>query len=305
MKKTPPGAGKTLVTRDVPAVRQPRPAAVVKRAGMVAQALARAEPLDLSVSQVAERTGVPIATIKYYIREGLLPRPRTEGRTVGRYDEPFIQRLEIIRELRNRRRLSILEIRVLMQQLGENPSLTEVELRLAAQERLDAAIDPTHALPPVPAERLVERSGLQKEDVRALERHGLLTPVRLDGAVVYAERDARIAEVVGALRLSGYNDQLGFTIADLAKYVEGLRAIVVREVEQFDKPELRALRRDLVLQLIEQGVSHIDVLLGLLHKKLLLTAVHDWLDAVNAGRDDREARGAAVSEPAEGKRRRR
>ena len=54
---------------------------------------------------------------------------------------------------------------------------------------------------------------------------------------------------------------------------------MVREVEQFDGPTLRVLPRDEMLRLIGQGVAHIDVLLGLLHKKLLLTAVHDRLEA--------------------------
>jgi DNA-binding transcriptional MerR regulator len=238
-----------------------------------------AKEADFSISQVAQRTGVPIATIKFYIREGLLPHPRTPGRTVGRYDERFVTRLEIIRELRSRHRMSLREIAALLLEAGPQASLPDVELRLLAKERLDAAIDPTHALPPVTPERLKERSGLSDEDIAGLTAHGLLTPLKLDGAVVYAERDARIAEVVGALRRSGYHEGLGFRVADLAKYVNAIRALVVSEVEQFDSPKLRTLPRDHVLRLIEQGVSHIDVLLGLLHKKLLLSAVHDRMDA--------------------------
>lgn len=242
------------------------------------------EPSEWTISEVAERTGVPIATIKFYIREELLPRPRTAGRTVGRYDNAFVSRLELVRELRNRFRLSLREIASLLSEAGPGASLTELELRLLARERLDGAIDPTHSQPPLLPGRLLERSGLPAADVAELERYGLLTPIKVDGAVVYAERDARIAEVVGALRSSGYNDHLGFSIADLARYVEALRALVVREVEQFDGPTLRSLPRDQMLRLIGQGVAHIDVLLGLLHKKLLLTAVHDRLDAAAARR---------------------
>ena len=234
---------------------------------------------ELTISQVAERTGVPIATIKFYIREGLLPPPRTSARTVGRYDGAFVSRLETIRELRSRHRLPLREIGALLHEMGPGASLTEIELRILGRDRLDAAIDPTHALPPVSAGRLVERAGLPEEDVAELVRHGLLTPRKVEGAVVYAERDARIAEVVGALRLSGYSERLGFSVADLAKYVDAIRAIVVREVEQFDRPALRKLPRAELSRLVEQGVTHIDVLLGLLHKKLLLGAVHDIMDA--------------------------
>jgi DNA-binding transcriptional MerR regulator len=236
-------------------------------------------PSEWTISEVAERTGVPIATIKFYIREGLLPRPRTAGRTIGRYDMPFVNRLELVRELRNRFRLSLREIAALLNEAGPGTTLTELELRLLSRERLDGVIDPTHSQPPVAAARLIERSGLIPEDVAELIKCGLLTPIKVDGAFVYAERDARIAEIVGALRSSGYNHHLGFAISDLQRYVEALRALVVREVEQFDNPALRDLPRDEMLKLIGQGVAHVDVLLGLLHKKLLLAAVHDRLDA--------------------------
>jgi DNA-binding transcriptional MerR regulator len=244
--------------------------------------MAAGEPrpaVEWTISEVAERTGVPIATIKFYIREGLLPRPRTAGRTIGRYDAAFVNRLELIREARNRFRLSLREIAGLLAEVGPAASLTELELRLLSRERIDGAIDPTTAQPPLSADRLSERSGLVAEDIAEAIASGLLTPVKVDGAVVYAERDARIAEVVGALRSSGYNHHLGFAVSDLQRYVEALRTLVVREVEQFDNPALRDLPRDQMLRLIGQGVSHVDVLLGLLHKKLLLAAVHDRLDA--------------------------
>lgn len=291
----PAGPPETLRAAAVAAPAPPAaPAAISVPAALPAsvQLATAGAPSEWTVSEVAERTGVPIATIKFYIREGLLPRPRTAGRTVGRYDAVFVARLELVRELRNRFRLSLREIAALLHEAGPGATLTEIELRLLARERLDGAIDPTHAQPPISGARLEERSGLPPSDIAELVRYGLLTPIKVDGAVVFAERDARIAEVVGALRSSGYNDHLGFAIADLLRYVEALRALVVREVEQFDSPALLDLGRDEMLRLIGQGVAHVDVLLGLLHKKLLLAAVHDRLDAAA------ERRAAAPAEPA-------
>ena len=108
------------------------------------QAMER-QPSEWTISEVAERSGVPIATIKFYIREGLLPRPRTAGRTIGRYDAAFMVRLEVIRELRNRWRLPLREIAELLTEAGPLATLNEIELRLAARDRLDEAIDPTNA----------------------------------------------------------------------------------------------------------------------------------------------------------------
>jgi DNA-binding transcriptional MerR regulator len=258
---------------------------------------------------VSEHTGVSIATIKYYIREGLLPRPRIVGRTIGRYDAAFVGRLELIRELQSRHRLPLREIRALLDDAGPGASLADVELRLLGSDRVRqalgaaiGAIDPAHALPPVTAARLRERSGLSEEDIAALVEHGLLSPL-LSGpeeAPCYAEGDARIAEVVGALRRSGYHEQLGFTIADLARYVSCLKPLVVQEVEQFDRPALRALQRRDLLRLIEEGVGHIDVLLGLLHKKLLLLAVHERMVGWGHGQARRTAGSGAAAQPGPG-----
>lgn len=270
--------------RPANAMREGRTPSGTARTEAVSKLPRLSDPAERTISEVAEQTGVPIATIKYYIREKLLPRPRVAGRTVGRYDAAFVQRLELVRELRSRFRLSLREIGTLLSEAGPGSTLTEIELRLLNRERIDGAIDPTHAQPPVPASRLVERSGLPPEDIAELIKCGLLTPIKVDGAFVYAERDARIADVVGALRSSGFNQRLGFAISDLRRYVEALRTLVVREVEQFDDPALSELPRDEMLNLIGQGVAHIDVLLSLLHKKLLLAAVHDRLDAAAQSR---------------------
>lgn len=270
--------------RPANAMREGRTPSGAARTEAVSKLPRLSDPAERTISEVAEQTGVPIATIKYYIREKLLPRPRVAGRTVGRYDAAFVQRLELVRELRSRFRLSLREIGTLLSEAGPGSTLTEIELRLLNRERIDGAIDPTHAQPPVPASRLVERSGLPPEDIAELIKCGLLTPIKVDGAFVYAERDARIADVVGALRSSGFNQRLGFAISDLRRYVEALRTLVVREVEQFDDPALSELPRDEMLNLIGQGVAHIDVLLSLLHKKLLLAAVHDRLDAAAQSR---------------------
>lgn len=270
---------------------------------LLASSRASREPTEWTISEVAERTGVPIATIKFYIREKLLPRPRTAARTVGRYDAGFVQRLELVRELRSRFRLSLADIASLLAEAGDGCTLTEIELRLLQRERIDGAIDPTHTAPPESSAKLLERSGLPPEDIAELVACGLLTPIKVDGAFVYAERDARIAEVVGALRSSGYNQHLGFSISDLRRYVEAMRLLVVREVEQFDSLALRDLPRDQMLALIGQGVGHIDVLVSLLHKKLLLAAVHDRLDAASLSKPGSGTEPKPMTRPASRRRR--
>jgi DNA-binding transcriptional MerR regulator len=51
------------------------------------------------LAELSERSGVPIPTIKYYRREGLLPPGEAAGATRSRYDEGHLDRLRLIRAL--------------------------------------------------------------------------------------------------------------------------------------------------------------------------------------------------------------
>jgi len=54
---------------------------------------------DVWMSELSQRSGVPVATVKYYLREGLLPAGEAVGATRARYDEGHVQRLRLIRAL--------------------------------------------------------------------------------------------------------------------------------------------------------------------------------------------------------------
>lgn len=51
------------------------------------------------MSELSERSGVPVATVKYYLREGLLPAGEAVGATRAVYDESHVRRLRLIRAL--------------------------------------------------------------------------------------------------------------------------------------------------------------------------------------------------------------
>jgi DNA-binding transcriptional MerR regulator len=51
------------------------------------------------MAELAQRSGVSVPTIKYYLREGLLPPGAAVGRTRASYDESHVRRLRLIRAL--------------------------------------------------------------------------------------------------------------------------------------------------------------------------------------------------------------
>jgi DNA-binding transcriptional MerR regulator len=53
----------------------------------------------MRISELVQRSGVPLASIKYYIREGLLMPGETTSATQARYGDEHLRRLRLIRAL--------------------------------------------------------------------------------------------------------------------------------------------------------------------------------------------------------------
>src|SRR5690554_4687867 len=53
----------------------------------------------MRISELVQRSGVPLATVKYYIREGLLMPGEATSATQATYTEEHLRRLNLIRAL--------------------------------------------------------------------------------------------------------------------------------------------------------------------------------------------------------------
>jgi AcrR family transcriptional regulator len=104
----------------------------------------------LSIADVVARTGVPPATIHYYLRLGLLPRPRRVTGTRFGYDDRHVRALQLIRSLRERRHVPLPTIkRVLPELLALEPTdafLPEMWDRALAPRPRDVKRDPATRL---------------------------------------------------------------------------------------------------------------------------------------------------------------
>lgn len=55
----------------------------------------------MRISELAQQSGLPVATIKFYLREGLLPAGTPISRTQAEYGDAHLERLRLIRALRD------------------------------------------------------------------------------------------------------------------------------------------------------------------------------------------------------------
>jgi AcrR family transcriptional regulator len=105
----------------------------------------------LSIADLVSRTGVPPATVHYYLRHGLLPRPKRLAPNRFGYDERHVQGLRLIRTLRDQRGLSLQMIKRIL------PELMHLETAEAfVPEMWDRALAPRMPRRRQPSARLLE-----------------------------------------------------------------------------------------------------------------------------------------------------
>jgi DNA-binding transcriptional MerR regulator len=75
----------------------------------------------MKISELSARTGVPVATIKYYLRERLLPEGARSAPTQAAYGERHVERLRVVRALIESG-VSVAETRRVLDALDDPPA---------------------------------------------------------------------------------------------------------------------------------------------------------------------------------------
>lgn len=89
----------------------------------------------MRISELSDRSGVTIPTLKYYLREGLLHPGELQGATRASYDDSHLERVRLVRTLVEVGRLSIERVREVVRTIDAPPAGRH-ELLGAAHEAL-------------------------------------------------------------------------------------------------------------------------------------------------------------------------
>jgi DNA-binding transcriptional MerR regulator len=217
----------------------------------------------LKISELSERSGVPVATIRHYLREGLLPEPVKTSRNMAYYPPGFVERIRLIKQLQEERFMPLRVIRELLQREDSDPerlrAVVELESRI-----LERALAGERER--VPVKEVAERYDVPKEVLDRLTELGVLTPDK-NG---YSPSDVRIIEAISRFRAGGYDESLGFTVYDTLRYKDALEPLVAEEVRVLRERLAGDVELDRALEIVQAGTGPLNELIGAMHTKLLV-----------------------------------
>ena len=194
----------------------------------------------LKMAELAEASGVSAGTIKHYLREGLLPEPVKTSRNMAWYPPEFVERIQLIKELQERRFMPLKAIKGLLELEGEATRISATELK--------------------------RRYGVPQEVLERLAELEVITP----SSRGYGVSDVRIVEAISRFRAGGYDERIGFTVYDTLRYKRAMEELVKEEVEVIMDRLGGELDADRAAQLVEKGAEPLRDLISALHTKALV-----------------------------------
>jgi DNA-binding transcriptional MerR regulator len=194
----------------------------------------------LKMAELAEASGVSAGTIKHYLREGLLPEPVKTSRNMAWYPPEFVERIQLIKELQERRFMPLKAIKGLLELEGEATRVSAAEVK--------------------------RRYGLPQEVLERLAELDVISP----NSRGYGASDVRILEAISRFRAGGYDERIGFTVYDTLRYKRAMEELVKEEVEVIMERLGGEVDADRAAQLVEKGAEPLRDLISALHTKALV-----------------------------------
>lgn len=243
----------------------------------------------VKVSVLAERSGVPAATIKHYVREGLLPEPVRTSRNMAYYDPALVERIQRIKELQRTR---FLPLKVIKQVLDESELDNQDETVAATIARV---IEQTAPVEERTKDQLLE-SGVVESQLSLLRRLGLVSPVAGRRRETYAGDDLEMLRVLGAARKAGLDERM-LPVDILAEYAQQLSRLVELELRLFREGVVPNAPPDQLPTLTEAATTLSEKLVLLMRRRMLVPTMHRIADEARRGEAPRREPGAKRPAP--------
>jgi DNA-binding transcriptional MerR regulator len=179
---------------------------------------------SMRIGELVKHTGVPKETIHFYIREGLIRKPRRSGTHTADYTAAHVERVLLIKELRDCFFLPISEIKkILKQNRTQSPSDQAVS---DLHNKYFRPLDRLLATDVIGREAFREATGIGRKWLAVMEDWGIITAHPKNGEPVYSRDDLIIGRLMVDMDRLGFGPKDGYDPEELKRIADFIRRFV-------------------------------------------------------------------------------
>jgi DNA-binding transcriptional MerR regulator len=218
----------------------------------------------MRMRELENASGVGRETIRYYIREGLLPEPDRASRNSAFYSDEHVNRLRAIKRLQDERFLPLAVIRSLLDAEDGDRWLAPEAFPML-DSMLAARLD--NGVARIDVAALAGQLFGGANSIAELTSNGM---VSVDGDGKISARDAAIARSISDLAEIGFTEDLGFAGDQMKFYLDFIEWVTNQEMRVFFERTAGHVGEARALDMAERGVSVVNDLLSQLRTRALL-----------------------------------
>jgi len=174
----------------------------------------------LKMKDLKEKTGLPSSTINYYLRNGLLPEPVRTGKNMAWYHPSTISRLNLIKKLQEKNRLTISEIFETINRFKNNDDIYVIDTLY------DFIFSESKSKDLYTKDQLVSKTGLKLNDIDKLIELKIIIPEKKD---LFDDHDLFIAKAVK----KGLD--MGLSVEAFEYYAKAAEEVSINEMKMREK----------------------------------------------------------------------
>jgi DNA-binding transcriptional MerR regulator len=219
----------------------------------------------LKISELVQRTHVSKETVHYYVREGLLPKPRKRGRNIADYDAGYVERIRLIKELQDRYFLPLAIIKNILKYQKKSP---EGQSLLSLRREYFRPVDQLLPSEVEGEEAFLKATELGRRWLARMEEWGIISPEIRNGRKIYSQDDITLGKLVLEMDRVGIGVKDGFDAEALKHYRDLFREIVVMSHKYYFEATLGKLPPEEFSRRIVQGREIMSTFFYHLYRKL-------------------------------------
>lgn len=222
------------------------------------------EPQLWRIDGLAQQTGIPSRTIRFYNTQGLLPPPLMRGR-VAFYEQKHVLVLRIIRELKEQQHLPLDVIKQLLEIRAQHG---DMQMNLALNQRFTRGLPVQTQAIQLSGAELAQRCDVTVGYIDDLTKQELIFPQEVDGEHIFNGDDMLLVELYRRFEQFG----LPLSLSGLIRFQ--LKQLVRSEIAAYEQHVVprwheESLSLEEQTEQFEHMLTLVDTLLSVMHKKLL------------------------------------
>lgn len=230
------------------------------------------EGRSLKMRELEQETGIGRETIRFYLREGLLPEPDRPKRNVARYGQVHVDRLKAIKRLQQERFLPLSVIKTILKaQDGELDG--GIGGFIGLENALYPLMGDPQNLQPRRMEEVAEGVGFSGAEVQELIDLGLVLPDTHDGELWLNSRNARIVALWREIQTAGFTKDFGYAADQWRIYADFVDWLVREEINTFYEKLAQRVGQEEAATMASEGVRVMNEILPLMRADRVVRAV--------------------------------